>query len=460
MKIIKTILSVFILLPFLIVGCSSDDDVVLEPSSGFLMGKIISETTVGEDVQFNSSAANADAYYWDFGDGTKSEEKNPIKPYFESGVFTVTLTVENKDGTDSFSQDITVLPFVDFKVENADDLSTESEVQFTNLSKGANAYEWKFGDEDESTSAEENPSFAYSEDGAYTVTLTAFGNGGEKSVSKRVVIGDGDGSGGTDPGDTVEVPRDVFFIDFGDELIGKAKMPSESTATLVADLADKSGVGIAYDPAEGKIYFSDFTTADEGKIWRMNEDGSDMEILVENIVEPYAIALNLNAGKIYWIDDAGHVSLSNLDGSGVVIDFITFDGGILRGLDYDSKHDKIYIYEANDEIIYVADSNGGNVQEVVTGTYGYSLHVDEKNEKLYYHDIRVDEIIRVNLDGSNPESVTPSNNRVFGLAVDTDNDKLYWSDRITGEIIRVNLDGSNSEVVVSGLNSPRGIFLK
>lgn len=459
MKIVKTIFSFFILTAFLMVGCSSDDDVILEPSSGFLMGKLITEATVGEDVQFNSSAANADAYHWDFGDGTKSEEKNPVKPYFDSGVYTVTLTVENKDGTDSFSQEITVLPFVDFKVENAGDLSTESEVMFTNLSKGADAYEWNFGDEDESVSEDENPSFNYTEDGVYTVTLTAVGAGGSKSISKRVVIGDGAGEGGDDSGGEVETPREVFYIDFGDDVIGKIKMPG-GTSSQVADLSGQSGVGIQYDPEENKIYFTDFTVADEGKIWRMSEDGSDMEVLVDGIVEPYGLALNLAERKMYWIDDDGHVSMANMDGSGVVTDFITIEDAIMRGLDYDSQNDKIYFYEANAEIIYVADSNGGNVKPVMEGTYGYSLHVDEKDGKIYYHDYRADEIVRMNLDGSNPETIAETYERVFGIAVDSDNGKVYWSERRTGEINRVDLDGSNRQTIVSGLGSPRGIFIK
>lgn len=458
MKTLRLLLSFCTLSLWILVGCSSDDQTIPEPSSNFLMGKTISEVSVGEEVQFNSSAANADAYYWDFGDDTKSEEQNPVKPYFDSGVYTVTLRVENEGGSASFSQEITVLPFVDFEVENAEDLDTESEVRFTNLSKGADAFEWKFGDEEESTSHQESPSFAYTQNGTYTVTLTAVGEGGSQVMSKKIHIGTEAGEG--DDSDTTETPHDVFFIDYDQGTVEQLHMPGGTSTALVADVSGKAGVGLAYDAGAGKIYFSDFEEAEDGKIWRMNEDGSDLEELASGIVDPYSIALNLGEGKIYWADDDGHISSANLDGSDLVVDFIEIPDGMMRGIDYDSKHDKIYFYEVNQEVLYVADSNGGNVTPVVEGTYGYAVFVDEQHDKLYYDDQRGDAIVRVNLDGSDPEVIADVSDRVHGMGIDYDNQKFYWSERSSGTINRSNLDGSEMENVLADLASPRGLFIK
>ncbi len=60
------------------------------------------------DVDFVNSSDNADSYLWDFGDGVASTQQNPSYSYAEEGTYTVTLTVENLSGTDSFTQDITV----------------------------------------------------------------------------------------------------------------------------------------------------------------------------------------------------------------------------------------------------------------------------------------------------------------------------------------------------------------
>ncbi len=459
MKTLKLIFPFFLMTMLILVGCSSDDDMIPGPSSGFLMGKTVSEVVVGEDVQFNSSTGNAEDYFWDFGDGTKSEEKNPVKPYFESGIYTVTLTVKNQGGSDSFSQEITVLPFADFQVENVDDLSTESEVQFTNLSKGATAFEWNFGDEEETVSTEENPSFAYSADGVYTVSLTAIGEGGTKVISKKIRIGEGEGPD-SGSGDDVETPHELFYIDYSAGQINMTNLPEGGATTLVADVNGNAGVGIAYDPRTKKIYWSDFEDSENGKIWRMNADGSDQEELVSGIVDPYSIALNLSAEKIYWGDDEGHVSVANLDGSDVVTDFITIEDGMMRGLDYDSKNDKIYFYEVNEEVIYRADSDGGNVTRIVEGTYGYGIFVDEKNDMLYYDDQRGDALVRSNLDGSNPEVIADVFDRIHGLGIDYDNGKLYWSERSNGDINRIDLDGGEKENILTGLPSPRGLFIK
>jgi PKD repeat protein len=52
--------------------------------------------------------------------------------------------------------------------------TNQLQVQFTDESTNANTWEWSFGDNAfiPSTSTEQNPSFTYSQDGQYTVSLT------------------------------------------------------------------------------------------------------------------------------------------------------------------------------------------------------------------------------------------------------------------------------------------------
>ncbi|MCS7085015.1 MAG: PKD domain-containing protein [Bacteroidia bacterium] len=51
-----------------------------------------------DSVRFNSNAKGAVKWFWDFGDGSTSQERDPVHFYPVKGKYTVTLTVENPAG--------------------------------------------------------------------------------------------------------------------------------------------------------------------------------------------------------------------------------------------------------------------------------------------------------------------------------------------------------------------------
>ncbi len=61
-------------------------------------------------VQFTDSSKNATKWNWDFGDGSNSTQKSPTHTYSKSGIYTVSLTVSNSNGTDSKLATINVVP--------------------------------------------------------------------------------------------------------------------------------------------------------------------------------------------------------------------------------------------------------------------------------------------------------------------------------------------------------------
>ncbi|MFQ5446514.1 MAG: PKD domain-containing protein, partial [Saprospiraceae bacterium] len=142
--------------------------VITPPTAGF--SAAITEGCVPFTVQFsNESSENATSFEWEFPGGTPatSTDENPVVVYDAAGTYSVTLTVTNPAGSDSYSLTdyITVKPMPDAAF---DYLETDGTVTFTNASSNASSYEWDFGDSQ--TSTEENPVHTYAEDGVYTVT--------------------------------------------------------------------------------------------------------------------------------------------------------------------------------------------------------------------------------------------------------------------------------------------------
>ncbi|MEZ4919664.1 MAG: PKD domain-containing protein [Saprospiraceae bacterium] len=105
--------------------------------------------------------------------------------YNTPGTFDVTLEVTNIYGTSMTTQMgyivAETVPTVDFDFTT--DLGT---VTFENLSQDADAYTWNFGDGN--TSNEENPTHTYTEDGTYTVELTALNNCGASTLQQTVMV--------------------------------------------------------------------------------------------------------------------------------------------------------------------------------------------------------------------------------------------------------------------------------
>ncbi|WP_196214027.1 cobaltochelatase subunit CobN [Methanolobus vulcani] len=72
--------------------------IYLLPIAGFSIDKTSGETPLS--IQFTDQSLNAESWFWDFGDGSNSTDKNPSHTYLSEGTFTVELTVTNSEGSD------------------------------------------------------------------------------------------------------------------------------------------------------------------------------------------------------------------------------------------------------------------------------------------------------------------------------------------------------------------------
>ena len=72
----------------------------------------------------DTSTGDIASWFWDFGDGTTSNEEDPTHAYPQGGTYTVQLTVGNAGGSDTSVQDVTIdaplaLPVANFDFEAA-----------------------------------------------------------------------------------------------------------------------------------------------------------------------------------------------------------------------------------------------------------------------------------------------------------------------------------------------------
>ena len=151
-------------------------------------------------VQFtDQSSGNPTMWSWAFGDGGISMEASPLYTYQEAGVYTVSLTVSNTEGSDTKTEPdyISVIgdippPVAMFEAEPLSGTAPLT-VQFTDLSIGPpTSYAWDFGDG--ATSAEANPCHTYTAGGVFTVKLTVKNSGGSHTMTRENYISVG-GSG-------------------------------------------------------------------------------------------------------------------------------------------------------------------------------------------------------------------------------------------------------------------------
>jgi len=153
-----------------------------------LFTSVITSGCADLEVEFtDQSSANATEWLWTFEGGTPatSTMQNPTVSYTAAGQYDVKLTVSHPQSSETVTLTnfiaVSDVPFASF--EYFDDLFV---VDFTNTTIEGETYSWDFGDG--TTNNEENPSHTYTEEGTYTVVLSATNECGTTTSSQTVVI--------------------------------------------------------------------------------------------------------------------------------------------------------------------------------------------------------------------------------------------------------------------------------
>ena len=142
-------------------------------------------------VQFNdTSLYSPTSWFWDFGDGSTSNEQNPIHTYTVTGFYNVSLYDANSNGTsNTFVQQDYIkaynTPVANFSVDKVSGVDP-IDVQFTDTSANTpTSWFWDFGDG--TTSTQQNPAHWYTT-GTYAVNLTVSNGGANSSLVRSNYI--------------------------------------------------------------------------------------------------------------------------------------------------------------------------------------------------------------------------------------------------------------------------------
>ena len=273
----------------------------------------------------------------------------------------------------------------------------------------------------------------------------------------------------------MEEPEYVYWADFISGKIQRSYLDGSNVQDVITDL--ERPIGITIDSTNGQLYWND--TNGVSTIKRANLDGTNIELLLTgDQSKKEGMALDLSAGKMYWIHQISPLSMhqtiqrANLDGSNIETLVSNIENG--RGIALDTSSGKMYWTDVNR--IQRANLDGTDIEDLATvpGFLTF-LALDLENQHMYWgnylqYDPATDQAIpnsgkiqRANLDGSNLQDLVGGLQNPGGITLDLRNSKMYWTSLSyggsPGSIQRANLDGSNVETIVTGLQRPVGIAL-
>ncbi|MGD8440973.1 MAG: hypothetical protein PVG53_10580 [Holophagae bacterium] len=177
------------------------------------------------------------------------------------------------------------------------------------------------------------------------------------------------------------------------------------------------------------------------------------EVILDGLGGVTSLALDLAAGKLYWISAWGSIGRSDLDGSNPE----TLISGLSAPQDIalDLAAGKMYFGDLGLSELQRANLDGTAIETLVTNVNAAGVALDPVASKVYWADQTDDYIGWADLDGSNAAVLIGGLFNPGWMAIEPGEGKLYWTESST--VRRADLDGTNVETVVAGLNLARGV---
>lgn len=254
-----------------VTSCKDDDTIYNTAArAGFTVGDTYD---VGEPITFTDTTVPEEgttivSYLWEFGDeaGSTSTESNPTFTYTKDGEYTVRLTVTDSNDLKARSEKVIIIvnpTNPDFTTDKEEyemgELIHFTDATTTKSGTTITAWHWTFGDEAESTSDEQNPTFVYDVAGSYAVTLTVTDSYDlQSSVTKNITV--------YDPAAAVSMEWSALLGGNVQAGSSPALSPDGSTVYMMRSLSGSDVAAlVAYDAASGsQKWMVDLSVAMQG----------------------------------------------------------------------------------------------------------------------------------------------------------------------------------------------------
>lgn len=254
-----------------VTSCKDDDTIYNTAArAGFTVGDTYD---VGEPITFTDTTVPEEgttivSYLWEFGDeaGSTSTESNPTFTYTRDGEYTVRLTVTDSNDLKARSEKVIIIvnpTNPDFTTDKEEyemgELIHFTDATTTKSGTTITAWHWTFGDEAESTSDEQNPTFVYDVAGSYAVTLTVTDSYDlQSSVTKNITV--------YDPAAAVSMEWSALLGGNVQAGSSAALSPDGSTVYMMRSLSGSDVAAlVAYDASSGsQKWMVDLSVAMQG----------------------------------------------------------------------------------------------------------------------------------------------------------------------------------------------------
>ena len=219
--------------------------------------------------------------------------------------------------------------------------------------------------------------------------------------------------------------------------------------------------GLAIETVGRKVYWTERTIDNRGRIQSANLDGTNLQTVKEITTVPLDIALDAMKGTLYWTSSRGKIRRINVSGKG-------FDGNFITNLNspkhiaFDVEKRRLYWTDRRGIWHIYADTDIGIRRPLNKADLGEVRGIAVVDDVVYWTEKTKNGVGRVrsmNRSGSGVGLLAVTESIPVGIAVDPDGERMYWT-TADGEIQNMSLTGTTIQtVVMRGAGPAAGIAL-